>query len=187
MKRLIALALCLLLCGCTREAPKDPGIFYYHRSETTYSGTDGVFAPEERELAGLRGDPEALLALYLSGPVTDGLDNPLPAGAALSGWSLEDEVLTLDFNPALAQLSGIDLTIAAGCLARTFLPLTGAKTLVLTAGSALLDGQAAMRLTTADLSLRDDSLDRLMQELTVYYTTARRPRNPSPSSFWSCC
>lgn len=176
MKRfaLLMLCLCLLLCGCSREEPKDPGIFYYYRSDTTYSGTDGVFAPEVRDLSGLRGDPQKLLALYLSGPVTGGLVSPLPSGTEITDWRLEGEFLTLDFDPSLAQLSGIDLTIAAGCLARTFLPLTGTKTLVLKAGGALLGGQTAMRLSTSDLALRDDSLDRLLQELTVYYTTSER-------------
>lgn len=174
MKRLIALVLCLLLCGCATDTPQDPGTFYYLRSETTFDGTDGVIAPEQRELAGLRGDLSSLLQLYLAGPVTAGLENPLPASAALAAWNLDGEVLSLDFDPSLAQLGGIDLTAAAGCLARTFLPLTGAQTLVLTAGGALLDGQTAMRLTAADLSLRDDSLDRLLQELTVYYTDADR-------------
>lgn len=174
MKRLIALLLCLCLCGCAKEEFRDPGIFYYPRTEAVYSGIDGVFAPEQQELSGLRGDVGALLALYCAGPRTEGLENPLPDGASLSAWSLEDTVLTLDFDSALGQLDGIDLTIAAGCLARTFLPLTGAKTLVLTAAGALLNGQTAMQLTATDLSLRDDSLDRLLQELTVYYTNKDR-------------
>lgn len=174
MKRWIALVLCLCLCGCARQELTDPGTFYYYRTDTIYSGTDGVFAPEQREFSGLRGDVDALLKAYLSGPVTAGLESPIPAGAVLSGWSLEERVLTLDFDPALAQLGGIDLTIAAGCLARTFLPLTGAKQLVLTAGGALLGGQTAMRLEMADMTLRDDSLDRLHQEMTVYYTNAER-------------
>ena len=174
MKRLICLMLCLCLCGCARTEPRDPGTFYYPRSETGYNGSEGVFASEIRDLSGLRGDPGALLELYCSGPVTDGLVNPLPAGTFLRSWSVEDSVLSLDFDPALGQVSGIDLTIAAGCLARTFLPLTGANTLVLTAGGALLDNQTALRLSSQDLSLRDDSLDRLLQELTVYYTNADR-------------
>lgn len=174
MKRLIALILCLFLCGCAKAEPRDPGLFYYPRLEAAYGGTDGVFAPETRDLTGLRGDLDALLALYCAGPVSGELVSPLPAGAAVRSWNLEEQTLTLDFEPALGQLAGIDLTIAAGCLARTFLPLTGAKALVLTAGGELLDGQTALRLTGQDLSLRDDSLDRLLQELTVYYTNADR-------------
>lgn len=174
MKRLIALLLCLCLTGCGKATPRDPATFYYPRTETFFSGDDGVFAPESRNISGLRGDLDALLALYCAGPVTDGLENPLPTGAILRSWALEGKKLTLDFDPELGQLSGVDLTIAAGCLARTFLPMTGAETLVLTAGGELLGGQTTMRLTAGDISLRDDSLDRLMQELTVYYTDANR-------------
>lgn len=176
MRRLTALllCLCLFLCGCTREEAKDPGIFYYKRTETAYTGSDGVFAPDVRELRGIRRSLDALLELYCAGPSVEGLENPLPQGAAVTAWTLDGDVLTLDFNTALAQLSDIDLTIAAGCLARTFLPLTGARQLVLSAGGELLDGQAALRLTNADLALRDNSLDRLLEELTVYYTDSSR-------------
>ena len=176
MKRLIALmlCLCLCLCACTVQPQTESGIFYYLRTDLTYAGSEDVIVPEIRELAGLDGDLDRLLSLYLTGPVTEGLENPLPADSTLTKWSLIDGVLALDFGPSLAQLDGIDLTIAAGCLARTFLPLTAAKTLVLTAGGALLDGQTALRLTDADLSLRDDSLDRLLQVLTVYYADAER-------------
>lgn len=174
MKRLIALLLCLCLCGCARTEPRDPGTFYYLRTETAYSDDEGVFTPEVRELSGLRGDVTALLELYCSGPVTEGLESPLPAGAALQSWTLEELTLCLDFTPELSQLSGIDLTLAAGCLARTFLPLTAAKALQLSAGGELLGGKSALQMTNQDYSIRDDSLDRLIEELTVYYTNADR-------------
>lgn len=174
MKRLIALLLCLCLCGCARTEPKDPGTFYYLQTETAYSDSEGVFTPEIRDLSGLRGDVTALLELYCSGPVTDGLESPLPAGAALQSWNLQDQMLSLEFTPELSQLTGIDLTLAAGCLARTFLPLTAAKTLQLTAGGELLGGKTALQISNQDYALRDDSLDRLMEELTVYYTNADR-------------
>ncbi len=178
MKRAIILMLCLVLtlglCACAQPQLRTPGTFYYHRSETAYTGIDGVFAPERRELDGIREDLNAVLDLYCRGPVTAGLENPLPPEAVVLSHTLENGVLTLSFSPQLAELSGIELTIAAGCLARTFLELTGARTLVLTADGALLNGQTAMELTIGDLELRDDSLDRLLQDFTVYYTNVDR-------------
>lgn len=178
MKRLFALTLCLsmavCLLACEQQELRSPATFYYHRSETIFSGSDGVFAPEQRELAGIGEDLGAILALYCEGPVSSALENPLPPGASVQSFTLEDGVLTLHFDSSLAELGGIDLTVAAGCLARTFLELTEADTLVLTAGGALLNGQTAMRLSLADLELRDSSLDQFQKDFTVYYTDLSR-------------
>ena len=161
MKRAICLFLCavLLLSGCTGQNIRTPGTFYYHRTETTYSGTDGVCAPEVRELHGISSDLDAVLELYCAGPVSEELDNPLPPDARVLSWELSEGVLTLHFSQSLSTLSGIELTVAAGCLARTFLDLTGAHTLVLTADGALLGGETALRMTAGELELRDSSLD----------------------------
>lgn len=178
MKRAFLLILCLSmvlsLWSCRAQQPQAADVFYYPRTETAFSGDDGVFAPEERDLAAIRSDLSAVLALYCAGPVSSALANPLPPDTAVEDWSLEEGVLTLRFGAGLAQLSGVELTIAAGCLARTFLELTGAETLVLTADGALLNGETAMRLSVSDLSLRDDSLDRLHTDLTVYYASSDR-------------
>lgn len=176
MKRMICLFLCLslALCGCTQAEFVSPGTFYYARTETGYQGSDGVLAPEQRELHGLERDLDAIVDLYCSGPLEPDLQNPLPPGTELLGHSLQDNVLTLRFNKALGQLSGIELTVAAGCLARTFLSLTGAKTLVLTANGAILGSESALTLTLEELSLRDDSLDLLHTEYPVYYASSDR-------------
>lgn len=173
MKRLICLLLCLCLLlpllGCQQQELLSPGTFYYRRADASYSGTDGVIAPEQRELNGILNDLDSLLALYCSGPVTEVLENPLPPDANILHWQVQNDELHLYFNDALAQLSGVELTLAAGCLARTFLPLTGAQTLVLTAENALLNGKTALRLSESDLCLRDNTSDRLFREFTVYY------------------
>ena len=178
MKRMIALMLFLTLSlglfGCEKPEFRTPGTFYYLRTESAYTGSDGVIAPEQRELEGIREDLGAILDLYCQGPVNAGLENPLPRDASLLSHSLEDEVLTLEFSPQLAQLNGIELTAAAGCLTRTFLGLTGARKLILKADGALLGGQTAMELSTADLELQDSSLDRMLRDFTVYYTNLDR-------------
>ncbi len=176
MKRLLCLilALSLALCGCSEPEFQTPGTFYYHRTETAYQGSEGVIAPEVRELAGMTDDLQAILELYCAGPLDQSLKNPLPPGTVLKTHTLYDHVLTLRFNETLAELSGIELTVAAGCLARTFLPLTGAEVLILTADGALLCGNTSLQLTLEDLSLRDDSLDLLHNEYPVYYASSDR-------------
>lgn len=176
MKRAVCLILCLLLAltGCAPQPSEGGTAFYYRRSETAFQGSDGVLAPEQRDTASIDGDLNALLALYCAGPVTPGLENPLPAGTSVLSSGLESGELTLHFSAGLADLTGVELTIAAGCLARTFLTLTGAQALILTAEGALLNGQSSLRLSLEDLHIRDSSLDRLHRELTVYYTERDR-------------
>ena len=176
MKRLIPilLALSLLFTGCARTEFREPGTFYYHRTDTTFRGDEGVVAPEERELAGVSGNLEAMLRLYCDGPKEPGLENPLPPDAVLLSHTLYNQVLTLRFNAALAQLSGVELTVAAGCLARTFQPLTGASTLILTAEGAFLNGDTSLTVTLEVLSLLDDSLSLRHEEFPVYYASSDR-------------
>lgn len=171
---LLVLSLTAALLGCQAQEPQVPGSFYYYRSDTAFSGTDGVIAPEIRELAGIAGDLDALLALYCQGPDSRELESPLPKNCPVPGHTLEGTTLYLHFGEEFAVLSGIELTVAAGCLARTFLNLTGAETLILTANGALMDGETSIRITLADLSLRDDSQDRLHGDYIVYYTGADR-------------
>ena len=176
MKRLICLllTLSLLLPGCSQPELRLPGTFYYPRSETAYEDSSGVIAPEQRELAGISEDLEAIVEHYCAGPLEPGLENPLPPGTSLQSYSLLDHVLTLQFNDALAKLSGIELTVAAGCLAQTFLPLTDADVLILSADGALLGGSASLSLALEDLSLRDANLDLLHREFPVYYASTDR-------------
>ena len=65
MKRTLLLLLCLslLFTGCAKDSFTEPGIFYYHRTDTAYRGSEGVVAPETRELAGISDDLKTMLSL----------------------------------------------------------------------------------------------------------------------------
>ena len=171
---ILVLALSLSLWGCRPQNFEEPGIFYYRRSNTGFSGNEGVVAPEERELKGIKDDLWAILDLYCQGPVSEGLENPLPPGTQLRSYTLRNGQLSLHFNDGLKDLSGIELTLAASCIAQTFLELTGAETLILTADDTLLNGQTSIRLSLQDLAFRDGSTDRLHRTLTVYYADQNR-------------
>lgn len=176
MKRTLLLLLCLslLFTGCAKDSFTVPGIFYYHRTDTAYRGSEGVVAPETRELAGISDDLKTLLSLYCEGPRDPALESPLPSDAVVLGHTLYNQVLTLRFNESLSKLSGVELTVAAGCLARTFLPLTGAHTLILTADGGFLNGDTSLTVTLADLNFQDDSMNLLHAEFPVYYTSSDR-------------
>ena len=178
MKRLTAIFLLLVLAaglfGCQTRELRSPGSFYYCRRDPVYAGTDGVIAPEQRELAGIEEDLDAIVALYFQGPASQELESLIPADCPPSQWHRDGETLHLHFPEQLAELTGVELTLASACLARTFLGLTGCTTLILTAEGRRLNGETAMELTLEELSLHDDSMDRLRDEYTVYYADSVR-------------
>ena len=176
MKRLTALillaALAAGLFGCGQRELRSPTSFYYYRTEPGFSGTDGVIAPETRELAGIEDDLDAILELYFQGPLSQELESLIPDACPAPQWRIEGDAMYLHFAPELADLSGVELTLAATCVTRTFLPLTGCTRLIFTAEDRRLNGEAALELTLDKLCLRDDSMDQLRGEHTVYYTDA---------------
>ena len=177
MKRLTAILLILTLAvgllGCQTRQLQSATSFYYYRSDPKFTGTDGVICPEQRELGSISGDLDAVLELYFQGPVSRDLENLIPADCPVPQWNRNGDTLHLHFTQELAHLNGIELTLASACLARTFLNLTGCSTLVLTAEGRRLNEETSMELTLDALSLRDDSMDRLRGEHTVYYTDFR--------------
>lgn len=175
---IIALLLCAtLLLGISGCAPSqaDSAVcsFYYSRLEPDYTSDHPLICPEARDLRGLRGLEEYLNA-YFAGPLDPSLQLPFPRDTKLMGWSLQDGTLALDFSEEFSLLSGSDLSVACGCIAQTFLELTGADQVIITAGGSMLGGESAVTMTRDTLLLRDDSLDRLTSEYTIYYTDKDR-------------
>lgn len=171
---LLALSLLLSLTACGPEEPQVPGNFYYYRLETVYGGSDGVIVPEVRELKDIEHDIGAILDLYCQGPVSRELECILPQGTVAQGWYLDGKKLTIRLSSEFAMLTGVELTIACACLTRTMLELTEATSVTINAGGSLLDGQSAITMTADQLSLQDDSLERLRADFTVYYADDQR-------------
>ena len=173
MKRLFLILLCLslLLSACGAQTAPSQDVFYYPKAESDrlpgVFGTEPRLFPEDASIS-------ELLDLYCAGPESAELESLLPPGTAIRSWDLRDGILRLDFNAGLSQLSGIELTVTAACMARTFLERFGAQTLVLTAEGSLLNGETSMRMSLSDLNLRDNSPDRLHQKFTVYYASTDR-------------
>jgi len=163
-----ALALSLLACGA--DKPIDPGIFYYRRIEPEYQGTDGIIAPETRELSGRRNDLQAILDQYFLGPESTELEAPFPRDTRVLDWHIEDGILWLELNEAFIQLSGIELTVACGCIARTFFELSDVSVIRIGAEGMLFNGAEWITLTPDNLQLADDGIDKLRTDLTLYYT-----------------
>lgn len=167
---LLSLALLLTLVGCGKESVRVPGEFYYRRTATVYGTENGVIAPEVRELASIESDPEAILDLYLKGPVSIGLESPFPRDSRVENWQIQDRTLVLTMNEAFTAISGVELTIACVCITRTMLGILDVDQVRFLSEDTLLNGQKELTLSADLISLTDDSLDQAWEEYQIYYT-----------------
>lgn len=172
MKRLsvLFLILCLIFTGCGESAPREPATFYYRRSDTVYGTSDGIITGEVREIAGTNGDLGAILALYLKGPESPGLESPFPRDAAVLEWAMEGDTLTLTMTDSFSAINGVELTIACSCITKTVLALTDVSQVRFQVADGLIGGEKMLTMSADQISLSDDSLDQAWAEFTVYYT-----------------
>lgn len=173
MKKIICLLLCaaLLLPGCAVSDSAPSLQFYYRRTETAFGSEDGVVAPEPREL---EESLESILEHYFQGPESRDLETPFPRNTRPVGHRMANSTLILTLSQEFAALTGVDLAIACACISRTFLQLDSVSQVRIQAENALLDGEQAIVMTEENLHLADDSLDRLLTTITVYYTDQDR-------------
>ncbi len=166
MKRLTALLLLVFmlpcLFACAREEITYPVAYHYLRApepngEIDHGSADSVIAPEIREGDGHQGDYNYFLDIYLLGPLDRDFRSPYPVGTSLKGFTWEDGAATVLLSDHFGSLSGIDLTLACGCLTLTVMDLTGADTVTITAEDTLLDGKESVTMDRGNLFLTDDT------------------------------
>lgn len=173
-KRCIALTLCLALvaalAGCgARPADNATFRFYYYSPEPDYKAEHPLIRSEQRDLA-IYDNLEEILKAYLQGPQDPSLQLPLPRDTTLLRWTLEKGSLRLEFSREFSLLTGVELSVACGCIAKTFFELDEVHRVIISAEDSLLEGLGAIILTPNRLMLHDDSMDRLVADYTLYYT-----------------
>ncbi len=160
MKRLLIFLLCLILplCGCAANQPRldDPITFYYPRTEYVFGQPDSVIASECREGAGKTASLSALLNYYLQGPASSDLQNPFPTGTKIIEIRQDSTVLQLVMNDRFSQLSGMELTVACACLAKTGLSLSDCQTVQIILDDPDSDTQRIITMDNQSLLLMDD-------------------------------
>ena len=128
------LALLLLCTACTpapADEPAEGGYTLYFLS--TENRADGAaLATESRDLTPGGEEAQALLELLLTGPESPALCSPFPAGTALRGVSIEEGTAYVDLSEAYGGLSGVDLTLADGCVVLTLCQLEEVEAVYLT-------------------------------------------------------
>ena len=163
MKRVLSLVLILAallsLSACLREDDQPEGMaFYYCAARSDYNvGSTALTAEYRTDVAE---DPlQQALERYLDGPVSAELRSPFPEELKLMSAYREGSTVYLTFSRELTDLSGLELTMACGCLTLTTLALTGAQQVEIRSVSGLLDGQRAITMDKNTLLLMDTAAE----------------------------
>lgn len=153
----LLLVLLLLLPACS-EAPSEGGLrFYYLRSQIAYDSSDGIIAPEFHNSDEAENDLRSLLERYLKGPETAELRTPFPDGIELTQIHETDTCLELELSDHLGSLTGMELTLACACIAKTCFEISAVQEVRIYAQDALLDGAEYISITPDSLLLADYS------------------------------
>lgn len=154
-----AAAVLLLLAGCAAPQPVQDTLvnFYYLQNNIDYDAAGTVMAAEVRDTGDQNSDLQSILKLYLQGPGLETLRSPLPKSVTLVDITRTADYLQIEFSSRLSYLTGIELTLACACVARTCLELTDVQEVRICAQDALLDGAKYISITADSLLLTDDS------------------------------
>lgn len=149
------LCLSVLFSGCSSN-PADKGInFYYCQNKIDYDAPQGTIGSEFRKEPI---DPLAyneLLNQYLKGPKSSGLISPFPADIYLVSFALEQQTAIIVLSDHIAELNGVDLSIACTCLSLTVKDLTGCATVQIRAQNKLLDNKQSVTINTNAIFLSE--------------------------------
>lgn len=163
MKRILSLflAMCCFagILGCTAEkkAPEDSVAVYYKRDKLTYGASDGVIAETYMPVGGHEKEYAFLLNQYLKANPGEGSSSPFPSGVTLIGFKLEGLTAKVVLSDRIAELSGMELTIALTCLTQTIMSMTGCQEVIISASTKQLDGQNFITLNRDSYLLIDSS------------------------------
>ena len=163
MKKCSFLLLCALLIsmlsGCkTEETFVSPITFYYPTSDIQYESDSLTIQPETREGCELLSFPEQMQA-FLQGPIHSEYIQPFPDGLSLIHALLEESRIYLTFSQELSTLSGLELTIACCCIAKTTMELSSATEVHISASSGLLNGEKTLIFTLENMLFLDEMID----------------------------
>lgn len=163
MKRFfVIVAILVFIVGLSSCVPKkeefvEPVSFYYCNDISSKDDFEHIFVPEQREGAEYLDNKPALLSLYLKGPESEGLVSPFPADLSVVSVQHDNSHVHIVLSDHLANLTGLDLSIACTCLSMTVLELYDCDAVEISAEHKLLDEQKSIVFTADILILSDDN------------------------------
>lgn len=156
---LLAVCCCMGLFACKKqeEIPEDSVTVYYKREKPVFGAADGVIAATYLDAAGYRDDPAHLLEKYLSANPGEGFVSPFPSGVVLVSYKMEGLTAKVVLSDTIAQLSGMELTMALTCLTHTVMSMSGCREVIISAATEQLDGENFVTLSQDSFLLLDGS------------------------------
>jgi len=160
MKRILILFLVLLLVpltGCQNQSSQleHPVTVYYKRAEPTHGTADSVIASTWMEGKDHEKDYSHLISQYLKGANEPNFAPTFPRGTTLVSLKLDALTAKIVLDDHFSSLSGMDLTIACVCLARTVMELTGCQEVIISAKTTKLNGENFIILSADSYLLTD--------------------------------
>ena len=162
MRRLLAIALILFLsigllaCGNTKSSGTAVE-FYYRTEKLGYGNEAGVISGEQRYIADINAITD-ILSAYFSGPENVALHSPFPNDLAVKSITLNSTSIELVLSDQIAELSGIDLTIACACIQKTITEITGINTVHISAENEMINNQDVIILKPSNILLIDTEI-----------------------------
>ena len=160
MRRLIALfalSIILLSACSSQETEYDvPVNFYYPTNPEIYHNGSAAIAPEIREAVEYENDTQALLNLYLKGPVDESFLSIFPEGTVLTDFQTKNAAAEIILSTHFASLSGFELSSACACISMTLFDLCGVEEVCISVQDNLLDGKKQITMTRDMLILYDN-------------------------------
>ena len=181
-KRWFTVAFCLLLLlpvgymlG-SRETPEQPQTYdlYYRVRELDGAGGGDAVAAEPSDLPldtrlGAEKSARQLLERLLSGPDSEELLSPFPAGTALLELTVAGTQAKADLSRAYSALSGVELSLADYCITLTLTQIPGIRTVSVTVGGQELAYRSSQNFRARDvlLSTTEDVVGTV--DVTLYF------------------
>ena len=163
MKRILSflLVFCcftgILGCSADKQPPEDSVAVFYKKDKTTYGTSDGVIAATYIHTSGHEAEYAYLLNQYLKATPGEGFASTFPKGVSLIYFKLEGLTAKVILSDRIADLSGMELTIALTCLTQTVMSMTGCQEVIISASTKQLDGQNFVTLNRDSYLLIDNS------------------------------
>ena len=151
MKRILSIILIsatLFLFGCkgnVNTAQSGAVNFYYLQSSIVYNAEDGVVGSETYSAADAT--PEELISQYFLGPTSQNLNSPFPENLKLISITQKDNEVVITVSKEMTSLSGLQLTLACSCLAKTMQSILPAERYVISSADGKLDGRTSIVIT----------------------------------------
>ena len=147
------------ILGCTsdHDKPENSVSVFFKREKTVYGTADGVIGETYLDAAGRETDYAYLLNVYLQMTPGEGLSPTYPKGVAMMNFKLQGLTAKVVLSDPIAELTGMELTIALTCLTKTVMSITGCQEVIISATTKQLDGQNFVTLNKDSYLLLDGS------------------------------